>query len=171
MKDPDTGKTVGAHHHVVGIVEITETHPEFAIGTVKNSFLTIFIEDLLMPYEERSERILVRESVPGLNGKILTAQRRKITMYAKNFVIFIDKGFEDGVRVGQPYSVYYQEEERIDPDKRKRVLLPPVDYARILVLRTEETASTAIVTYSEKTFQPGAKIRSYELPMHADAEE
>jgi hypothetical protein len=171
VKDPDTGKHVGAHHHVVGIVEIIEPHPEFAIGTVKHSFLTIEIEDLLMPYEERSERILVRESVPNLNAKILTAQRRETTMYAKHFIVFIDKGFEDGVRVGQPYSIYYQEEERIDPDKKKRVLLPPVDFARILVLRTEETTSTAIVTYSEKAFQPGAKIRSFELPIHADAEE
>jgi hypothetical protein len=171
VKDPDTGKHVGAHHHVVGIVEITEPHPEFAIGTVKNSFLTIEIKDLLMPYEERSKRILVRESVPNLNGKILTAQRREITMYAEHFIVFIDKGFEDGVRVGQPYSIYYQGEERIDPDKKKRVLLPPVDFARILVLRTEETTSTAVVTYSEKAFQPGAKIRSFELPIHADAEE
>jgi hypothetical protein len=171
VKDPDTGKYVGAHHHVVGIVEITETHPEFAIGTVLNSFLTIKIEDLLMPYEERSERILVRESVPGLNGKILTAQRRKITMYAKHFIVFIDKGFEDGVRVGQPYSIYYQEEERIDPDKKKTVLLPPVDYAQILVLRTEETTSSAVVTYSEKAFQPGAKIRTPPPAIHAEVEE
>jgi hypothetical protein len=170
VKDPDTGKRVGAHHHVVGIVEITEPHPEFAIATVKNSFSAIKIEDLLMPYEERSERILVRESVPGLDAKVLTAQERKSTLYAQHFIVFIDKGFEDGVRVGQPYSIYYQEEKRIDPNKRKRVLLPPVDYARILVLRTEETTSTAVVTYSEKAFQSGAKVRTPEPPMHADAE-
>jgi len=171
VKDPDTGKVVGAHHHVVGIVEITEMHPEFAIATVTNSFLTIEIEDLLMPYEERSERILVRESLPGFDGKILASQRRKITMFAKGFIVFINKGFKDGVRVGQPYSIYYQEEERIDPDKSKRVLLPPVDFGRLLVLRTEETTSTAIVTYSEKPIEPGAKLRSFELPIRAEAEE
>jgi hypothetical protein len=170
VKDPDTGKYVGAHHHVVGTVEITEPHPEFAIATVKNSFWSIKIEDRLMPYEERSERILVRESVPNLQGKILTAQRREITMYATPFIVFINKGFEDGVRVGQPYSIYYQKEERLDPDEKKQVLLPPVDFGRILVLRTEENTSTAIVTYSEDTFQPGAKIRSYERPIRAAAE-
>jgi hypothetical protein len=171
VKDPDTGKYVGAHHHLVGIVEITEIHPEFVLGIIKSSFVSIKTEDLLMPYEERSENILVRESVPGLNGKILAAQRREATMYAEHSVVFINKGFEDGVRVGQPYNVYYQEEKQIDLDKKKRLLLPPVDYARILVLRTEETTSTAVVTYSEKAFHAGSKIRSYEPPIHAAAEE
>ena len=171
VKDPDTGKYVGAHHHVVGIVEITEIHPEFVLGIIKSSFWTIEIEDLLMPYEERSTRILVRESVPDLNGKILAAQRREATMYAEHSLVFMDKGFKDGVRVGQPYNIYYQDEKRIDLDKKKRLVLPPVDFARILVLRTEETTSTAVVTYSEKAFHAGSKVRSYEPPIHAAAEE
>jgi len=159
LKDPDTDEVVGIQHHIVGVVKIIETHTEFAIGTVANSYLAIEINDLLMPYVERSPKILLQESQEGLNGKIVAAQRPRISMYAKYFVVFIDKGFDDGVRVGQSYSVYYQEEKPIDSGGKETILLPPVDYAEILILRVEETTATAVVTYSEQGVPPGAKIR------------
>ncbi|MBW2035930.1 MAG: hypothetical protein JRI41_00405, partial [Deltaproteobacteria bacterium] len=42
------------------------------------------------------------------------------------------------------------------------LLLSPVDYGTILVLRAEKTTSTAIVTRAEKAIRPGAKIRTVE---------
>jgi hypothetical protein len=171
LKDPDTRDVVGIQHHILGVVKITEVHPEFAIATVTNSFIDMQINDLLMPYRERSPRIVLRESKPGLEGKILGARKQSSTIYAQYFIVFIDKGCKDGVRVGQSYSVYYQEEEIIDPKKKKGILLPPVDYAKILILRTEETTATAVVTHSKKTIQAGAKIRSIvPSPVHAETE-
>jgi hypothetical protein len=171
LKDPDTGDVIGIQHHVLGMVKITEVHPEFAIATVTNSFRDIQINDLLMPYRERSPRIVLRESKPGLDGRILASQELATIIYATHSIVFLDKGCKDGVRVGQSYSVYYREEEVIDPKKKQRILLPPVDYGRILILRTEETTATAVVTYSEKAIEPGARVRSIvPVPVRAETE-
>ncbi len=74
--------------------------------------------------------------------------------------MFIDKGHKDGIETGQAYSIYYQEEKRLDPNAKETVLLPPVDFGRIFVLYTEETTATALVTSAQKEIEPGTRIRS-----------
>jgi len=75
-------------------------------------------------------------------------------------VVFIDKGAIDGVTPGQWYNIYYQENEKLDPKARDRVLLPPVVFGRLIVLLAEETTSTALVMRAEKNILPGEGIRS-----------
>ncbi|UCG81270.1 MAG: hypothetical protein JSV60_03035, partial [Desulfobacterales bacterium] len=116
-------------------------------------------DDLLMPYQPRSPNILLTESKEGLQGKIFSAEEGQ-AIFAEHAIAFINKGREDGIQVGQSYSVYYQEKERIDPKVKEDVLLTPVDYAKILILLTEETTATALVIYSEKSIEPGATIHT-----------
>ena len=75
-------------------------------------------------------------------------------------IAFIDKGKMDGVQPGQFYSVYYQASERINPNKKEKILLLPVDFAELLVIHTEDTTATVIVTKDDWEFEPGAKIRT-----------
>ena len=89
-----------------------------------------------------------------MKGKIIDAQM-EISMFAKDFVVFIDKGEKDGVKVGQLYSVYDQKKARLDPDSREVTLLPPVDFAEIIILRVEETTATGFVTYSQRVIEAG----------------
>ena len=78
----------------------------------------------------------------------------------KDFVVFIDRGERDGIEVGQLYSVYDQKKARLDPDSRELTLLPPVDFAEILILRVEEKTATSFVTYSQRVIEAGATFRS-----------
>ena len=146
-------------HDIVGLVEVTEAHPEFGVGRIVKSYEPIKIDDLLIPYEPRSPKIFLAESRKGLKGKILAPQMR-ISMFAKYSIVFIDRGVRDGVQVGQLYSVYHQEAVKIDPDSEQLTLLPPIDYAELLILHVEETAATAFITYSEQVIQAGAKVRA-----------
>jgi hypothetical protein len=72
----------------------------------------------------------------------------------------VDKGWKDGMRVGQSYSIYYQDKERLDPEEKEDVLLSPVDFGNILILHIEKTTATALVTMAEKDIQEGATIRT-----------
>jgi hypothetical protein len=159
LKDKATKKLIGTQHYLAGVVEITDVQPKFASGTVVESYRAVAPDDLLMPYEPRSPRILLSESKDGLQGKVVAAEEGQ-SIFAEHGIAFINKGRKDGVQVGQSYSVYYQEKERLDPKVREDVLLTPVDYAKILILLTEETTATALVTYSEKSIEPGAKIHT-----------
>ena len=159
LKDKETKKLIGIQHYLAGVVEITDVQPKFSLGRIVQSYRDIEPHDLLMPYEPRSPMIMLAESKEGLEGKIFAAEEGQ-TIFAEHEIAFINKGREDGIQLGQSYSVYYQEKERIDPKAKEEVLLTPVDYAEIFILRTEETTATALVTYSEKSIQPGATIHS-----------
>jgi hypothetical protein len=156
LKDPDTRKSAGIQHYIVGLVEISDVQPKFSVGRILKSYREIRRDDLLMPYEPRSPNVLLTKGKEGFEGKILAAEERQ-NFFGDHETAFINKGRNDGVEVGQLYSVYYQETERI---RGKECLLTPVNYGKILVLLTEENTATAVVTYSERSIEPGATIHT-----------
>ena len=158
LKDRDTKTLIGVQHYILGVVEITEVEPKFSTGRVLRSFRHIELNDLLIPYEPRSPKIILTESKEGLKGEIIAAEEH-LDMFADT-VVLINKGRKDGVKVGQSYSIYYQEKEYLDPEGKESVLLSPVDFGKILVLHTEETTATALITKTEKAVHPGATIHT-----------
>jgi hypothetical protein len=158
LRDKETKALIGVQHYVLGVVEIAEVEPRFSTATVLQSFRSIEVNDLVMPHEPRSPKITLTESKEGLKGKIIGAEELQ-DMFADT-VVFVDKGRKDGVQVGQSYSIYYQEKERIDPKTEEDIMLPPVNYGKIVILRTEETTATALITRAEKAVHPGAKIHA-----------
>ena len=158
LKDKDTETLIGIQHYILGILEITEVEPKFSIARVVQSYRHIELNDLLIPHEPRSPKITLAESEEGLKGKIIAAEEHQ-AIFADT-VVFVDKGCKDGVQVGQSYSIYYQEKEYLDPKRKESILLSPVDFGKILVLHTEATTATALVTMTEKAIHPGATIRA-----------
>ena len=157
LKEQKTRGLIGTQHYIVGVLEITDVQPKFAMGRIVQSFRHIELNDFLMLYEVQSPKITLAESEKGLEGKIIASEERE-SILGDHTIVFIDRGRKDGVRAGQSYSIYYQEKERLHPKEKEAVLLPPVDYGKIIILRTEETTATALITRAEKAIQPGAKI-------------
>ena len=158
LKDKDTEAVIGIQHYILGVVEIKAVEPKFCIATVVQSFRHIKVNDLLIPHEPRSPKITLTGSKEGLKGSIIAAEEHQ-GMFADT-IVFIDKGCDDGVEVGQSYAIYYQEKEYLDPKTNESILLSPVDFGKILILRTEATTATALVTKAEKAIHPGATIRA-----------
>ena len=158
LKDKDAKALIGVQHYILGVVEIIEVEPKFSTGRVLQSFRHIELNDLMIPYEPRSPKITLTESKEGLKGKIIASEQQQ-GMFA-DAVVFIDTGRKDGVKVGQSYSIYYQEKVRIDPKVEEDIVLPPVNYGKIIILRTEDTTATALITKAEKAVHPGAKIHT-----------
>jgi hypothetical protein len=158
LKEKETKVPIGVQHYILGVVEINKVEPKFSTARVLHSFHHIELNDLVMPYKPRSPKITLTESKDGLKGKIIAAEEHQ-GMFADT-VVFIDKGSKDGVKVGQSYNIYYQEKVRIDPKTEEDLVLSPVDYGRIIILRTEETTATALVTMAEDAIAPGAKIHA-----------
>ena len=153
-KDP-----VGIQHYLTGILEITEKHPGLVTARVVQSFRAIAVNDLLMPYQPLSKKIFITESKKGLEGSIIGSEE-KASIIGDSTIAFIDRGNQDGVMPGQYYSIYYEGKERLDPKNKEYTLLPIVDVGTLFVLRTEQTSSTVLITRSDKSITPGAKICS-----------
>lgn len=158
-RDPHNNAYIGIQHLLSGVVEITQVQPTYAIATVIESYRPIYLEDQLMPYYRRLPDVVIKKSPKGLEGQVFEAEDHN-RLIGDNMIAFIDKGKKDGVQRGQFYNVYYRVSERIHPKKKERTMLLPVEFAELLVLHTEDTTATVIVTSADREFEPGSKMRS-----------
>lgn len=158
IKDRKTRKYIGIQHYILGVVEIIQSEPDYAIGKIVQSFSNIRVDDLLMPYTRRSVKIARQKSQEGLLGKVIIAENHNFII-GDNTRVFIDKGEKDGVKPGQIYNIYYQDSERIGSSK-KITQLRPVAIGSLLVLHTEKTTATVAITKVTRNISPGSLIRT-----------
>ncbi|MGD8990351.1 MAG: LysM domain-containing protein [Desulfobacterales bacterium] len=159
IRDRDTNAYIGIQHLLTGVVEINTVQPTYAVATVIEAYRPIFIEDNIMPYYRRLPDVVIKESPKDLQGQVFEAEDHN-RLIGDHMIAFINKGKKDGVQRGQLYDVYYRVSERVHPKKRERTTLLPVELAEVLVLHTEDTTATVIVTSADREFEPGSKIRS-----------
>jgi len=157
IKDRKTNKFIGIQHYFTGAVEILIKRPEFVLGRVIGAYRPIKIGDLLMPYTHKLSQVAINPSPPGLEGSIIESEEHH-GIFGENAIAFIDKGKSEGVEPGQLYWIFKQEKYRINPDKRGEVTLTPVILGELLVLHTENTTSTVMITDSRTAIFAGAKI-------------
>ncbi len=158
-RDKMTKKYLGSQHYISGIVEIEKQETGFYTGRVIQSFRSIHLKDHLMPYNKRSKKVILTEASTNISGKIIGSEERT-AMIGQDMVVFINKGENDGVKTGQCYNVFYQDQGKIKADDKVELLFPPVDFAVLLVIGIEKYASTALVLHSEKSIDPGAEFHS-----------
>lgn len=158
IKDNESKATIGIQHFLLGVAEVTEVTPDIAVAKIIKSYRPVQIEDMVTPYIERSATIALQESVPGLLGKVICSEEHH-KMIASEITAFIDKGESDGVEVGQRYTVFEQRASRIiDGKTNKLIQLPRTDIGSVLVLHTEETTATVLVTRSRTGIEPWTPV-------------
>jgi len=157
IKNRRTKQFVGIQHYLVGTLEITIKRPEFVLARVVAGFRPIRVGDLLMPYQRRLPRFDMQKSPEGLRGQIIESEEHR-AMFGESQIAFIDKGKQEGVIPGQLYWIYKQEQYRINPNDKYHVTLTPVLLGELLVLHTEKTTATVIITDSRTAIHAGDKI-------------
>jgi hypothetical protein len=165
IKAVKTNDYIGIQHYLAGLVEIVHQEEQFSIGKVLKAYRPIKLSDKLMPYDRRLPRIQLRTSQEGLKGEIISGEEHQ-TMLGDSVIAFIDKGQEDGVKPGQFYSLYYQDEHRVIKEGRSEELMKtPVDFGELLIIHTEKTTATVLITRTEMEFESGTAIRT---PVHGE---
>ena len=157
IKAIDTHKLIGIQHYFTGAVEITIVRPDFVLGRIVATYRPIKVGDLLMPYYRRLPRIGMQQSPEGLEGRIIESEEHQ-SMFGESAIAFIDKGQQEGVRPGQLYWIYKQEKFRINPKDKNETTLTPVLLGELLVLHTEKTTATVMITDSLRAIKPGTQI-------------
>ena len=157
IRTETTNELIGIQHYLTGAVEITIVRPEFALGRVVASYRPIKVGDLLMPFNRRLPLIGMQESPAGLEGRIIESEEHQ-EIFGESTIAFIDKGEQEGVKPGQLYIIYKQEKFNVNPKKKSETTLTPVLLGELIVLHTEETTATVMITDSRMPINPGAKI-------------
>jgi len=163
IRDIETGMALGIEHYIVGILEINDVQPEFAMAKVVDSYRHIEKGDLLVPYKERSPKIKISESKRDFNGKIIAGVQNQALIGAMD-IVFVDQGRKDGIKTGQYYGLYYHEEAVLNKKEKVATPLFPIDMGSILILHVEETTATGLVTAAKKDIEPGMKLRTPQTP-------
>jgi hypothetical protein len=151
--------TIGTQHLILGIVEVTKKEPDMVIAEILKSFRDIRVDDMLMPFNRRDPKIEIVASTPGIDGQIIAAEDHN-ELTGELMLAFIDKGRADNIQVGQQYSIYNQKKQVVENDEFSAKKLPPVDFGTFLVLHTEQTTSTVVITNAMKTINPGEHFRT-----------
>ncbi|MGE0084484.1 MAG: LysM peptidoglycan-binding domain-containing protein [Desulfococcaceae bacterium] len=159
LTDKKTKEFIGIQHLILGIVEIVQDDPDFKIGRVVQSYRNIKVDDLLMPHTAKSPKIPFVNAREGIMGKIIASEDHN-SMMGQHDIAFIDKGTADGVLPGQQYQVYEEKVFTAGTGPSEKTIRTPMDFGKVLVLHSEETASTVLIIQSQKNIQPGELIRS-----------
>ena len=157
--DRDSMQTIGTQHVLLGIVEVFKKEPDMLIAKVLKSFRDIRVDDLLMPFRPQSPKVTLIPSTPGIDGQIIVSERHT-NLIGDHMLAFMDKGRADNIQVGQQYSLYEKQKTVLANDEIGVKALPPVDIGTCLVLHTEQTTSTVIITNAVKAIAPGERLRT-----------
>jgi hypothetical protein len=152
-------ETIGTQYYLLGVVEIIQNHPQYTLARIIRSFRDIKARDQLMPYHPREVDLNLMPGVEGLES-IVIASEEHTNIMGDNTVAFIDKGGRDHVYPGQQYMLYHQEKAALEPGAKEKILLAPEYIGSLLVLHTEETTSTVLITSTQRHVVPGDKLHA-----------
>ena len=163
LRDRRTNKIIGIQHYLTGTVEIIIKRPDFVLGRIIGSFRPIKIGDKLMPYTEPLNQVSLNPSPPGLEGSIIESEEHQ-AIFGENAIAFIDKGRSSGVEPGQLYWIFRRDKYRTNPDNQSDVTLAPLLMGELVVLRSENTTATVMITDSRTDIEAGSRfITPFEL--------
>lgn len=159
LDDKKSLKTIGYQHYIVGIVEITGQEPGLSVGLVTTAFRNIQIDDLLIPYTQKASTIVLKEAKQGLEGRLIATEDH-LQLIGHEMVGFIDKGAQDGIEVGQSYVLFYHEKAKRTEAQKASKILPAIEFGAFIVLHTEDTTATVLITRSDRDIKPGETFRA-----------
>lgn len=159
IRDPQTKDYIGVQHLLTGIVEINELKQNLAIGKVISSFREITEGDMLMPFMQRNEKIEIKPGIEGIGGKLIKSED-DWKLIGEQIIAFIDRGADHGVETGQRYQVLtpITKNRKYRADKPEKLNFEKV--GELMVLSTEDTTATVLITYSGQDLAAGMPIQA-----------
>jgi LysM repeat protein len=180
VKHPVTGKKIGYVISVVGDLEVTSLGEDTASAIIMTANDVIKADDRIIPYEQTNEKVKIVKGEYPVVGYIVYSlmTSREIlgnSLLSDNDVIYLDRGYADGVRIGNIFDVLRineeyntrkltaEEYEKMlqeggDPDSR-HVVYPPDVIGQVVVIHVGEYTSTAVIDSSNDVIHLGDMVR------------
>ena len=158
INHPLTGEKFGYIHSFKGTLEIKEIKEDYYIAIIDESFKTIYKNDRLIPLHTISPCIVPIPSQRTITAHIV-ASKDALEILGQFSVVYIDAGYDMGIRRGNLLEAIEERESISDEQKKERVSLPPTLLGKILILETTKNNSTGVVFRASKNFTNGVKVR------------
>jgi hypothetical protein len=162
-------KVVGRRVQILGTAVITKTSEGAAqTALITRSYDAMIIGDELTPYFAPREELAVKTMEQPLYGWIVAEQRVGKLEFVEGDVVYIDLGEEDHVRPGHIFNVLRRgavveypvddSNKKIKKKDRVMVKLPDELIARLVVIKTQQKTSTAVIVQTRLSVYVGDEV-------------
>jgi len=166
---------VGRKVQILGIAVITKaSEGEAQTALITRSYEAMIRGDEVTPYFAPREELAVKTMEQPLYGWIVAGQLMGKLEFVEGDVVYIDLGEEDHVRPGHIFNVLrrgavveYPDSNKAEKikDKEKRIATPAVMVklpdelvARLVVIKTQQKTSTAVIVQTKLSVQVGDEV-------------
>lgn len=138
VKHPKTGKKLGHQIRVAGILKVTGTEDDTPIAKIISAFEEVQLGDGILPFQDMEPPVVPDVTrMPDIEGYIVES-RMNNKVVSTGDIIYLDKGMNDGLEVGDIFGVFSTEP----------LIKRPIGTIQVVSLKPE--TSVAIVLGSEK---------------------
>ncbi len=155
--DPPRGSSVSGYvRYLVGVLQVTEPEDGHVTAVVRKSFEDLSRADQIDEEIPGYAPIALKTGGDGLEAVVLTG-RGENTEFATGHVVYLDKGAEAGVEVGNLFRILDGSGEATWTESRPGGASVPVEVAKVLIVRTLPGSSSAYVLSGTQSFPAGVK--------------
>ncbi|AWF79363.1 peptidoglycan-binding protein [Microbulbifer sp. A4B17] len=155
--DPVSGEVLGRQALGVGSVDLLQldpdNNPDFSVATlgVRSTAREVRLDDRLMPVEERSIEALFHPSAPTITiDSLIVGVDEGVTQIGKFDVVILNVGEREGLQPGNVLAIYKAGSTVRDRIAGEVVRLPDTRAGELMVFRTFEKMSLALVLDAQR---------------------
>ena len=146
VRHPDAYfKKYGSLYEVLGEVRILHTYGNYVVGEIRSSLKEIHRDDLVIPSRPTTVQLEVEVPNGNLQGVVIERLVQDHSFSTERDTLFIDRGFNDGVMVGDSFYIVSQRDPFLNP-REENYELPPSVIGRVVVVDVQEESSVAVLT-------------------------
>ena len=135
VNHPESKEMLGHQIRVAGIIEVTGRDNGQAKATVLESYENVHVGDGLIPFHGIDLPKVIKEPRTPYNSGYIVESHMNLKVVRPGHIVFVDKGENDGINIGDVFTVFSE-----SPVKR------PVGEMQVVSLRP--TTSGAVITDS-----------------------
>ncbi|MCA1793184.1 MAG: LysM peptidoglycan-binding domain-containing protein [Desulfobacteraceae bacterium] len=155
----------GIQHLIKADIVVLEAEKGYVTARITDSFKDANVGDQIMAYYHREPQLAVHENPDPIDAAIICSEDN--TLMINDYAIaFINQGTDHHIRPGQIYSVRQENTSALDAFDRSGqalarhdIKLSPLTSGRLIVLHTEDIASTVMMISSKRDIHPGDMVR------------
>lgn len=155
---PVTGRYIGKIIDSLGSLTIIGVGAPIT-GEIDVSYREIERGERLTPYTKPVAEVVVAPAGKDVRGFIVAGLEGK-KEFSENDIVYIDRGFEHGLREGNLLDVLRERDKVKDPFTKKKARLPSEVIGRVLVMDTRVGSSTAIILKVFESIRAGDGVRT-----------
>jgi len=154
---PMTNHILGHLVLAPGELIILERRDEVAIARINKSFTPILRGDMILPAQPILPEAVPIRTQKRIEGFVVFSPESTVTISEKE-TVFIDRGSQDGVMVGDLFSIYQQPPRlrgHYGEPKEEMKEIPLARVGEVVAISVQQETSTALVTRSSQPIHIG----------------